>query len=157
MPTYRWRLRVEGGVLAGCGLLAADLLVAIEPSSTRNRWSTLAQEAVVLVVMAVAGRVATRRAMAEAVDLEPGAGGTGQPTALWKLPPIVAVLTLGFGELVSWDTGMRAALGCAVVGLAQAILIERLVATDEARSGWRYYRVPGSRILRGTRLGRARH
>ena len=156
MPTYRQRLRLEGGALAACGLCAAVLLLALEPSSTDAPVSTVVQLAAVLVAMLVLGRASTRRAMAEAVELRPAAGGTGQPTALWKLPPIVAVLTLGFGELASWDAGLRASCGCAVVGLVQAIFLERLVAADEARGGWRYHRIPGSRILKGTRLGRAR-
>lgn len=154
MPTYRERLRAEGLTLAGCGLVAAGLLLILEPSSTDHMASTVTQLAAVFGVMVGLGYRSTRRAMKDAVELQPGAGGTGQPTALWKLPPIVAVLTLGFGAL-SWDAGLRAALGCAVVGLVQGLFLERLVAVDEERGGRRYYRVPGSRILRGTRLGRA--
>jgi hypothetical protein len=40
-----------------------------------------------------------------------------------------------------------------LVGLAQAILLERLVAGRERELTRRYYRIPGSRILRGTLLG----
>jgi hypothetical protein len=78
--------------------------------------------------------------------------GDGQPTALWKLPPIVAALTLGFGLLAGWDAALRVGGGCVIVGLAQAVLFERIVAAEEARRGRRYFRVPGSRIL-ATRLG----
>jgi len=65
---------------------------------------------------------------------------------------IVAVLTLGFGLLAGWDAGLRIGGGCVIVGLAQAVLFERLVATEEANRGRRYFRVPGSRIF-STRLG----
>jgi hypothetical protein len=34
------------------------------------------------------------------------------------------------------------------------VVIERVVAGRERRNGARYVRLPGSRILRGTRLGR---
>ncbi|HEX8074457.1 MAG TPA: hypothetical protein VF545_05700 [Thermoleophilaceae bacterium] len=156
MAAYRDRLRLEGLALAAFGLAAAALVVALEPSATRGPGSTAAQLVLVLLAMVFLGAAATRRAMASAVELGPAPDGSGQPTALWKLPPIVAGLTVGFGELAGWDAGLRAAGGCAVVGLVQGTVLERLVAADERRGGWRYHRVPGSRILRGTRLGRSR-
>lgn len=106
--------------------------------------------------MATLGRQSVQRAMVDAVELSGAAEGTGQPTAVWKLPLIVAVLTLGFGLTAGWDAGLRIGGGCVIVGLAQAIPFERLVAADEARRGLRYYRLPGSRILKGTKLGTLR-
>jgi hypothetical protein len=93
-----------------------------------------------------------RRSIAAAVEIPEKGGGDGQPTALWKLPLIVAALTLGFGLLAGWDAGLRIGGGCVVVGLAQAILFERVVAAEEARRRRCYFRVPGSRIL-ATQLG----
>ena len=40
-----------------------------------------------------------------------------------------------------------------VVGLGQAVLMGRLVERTEREQGRRYYRIAGSRILRGTKLG----
>ena len=51
-----------------------------------------------------------------------------------------------------WDAGLRVTGGCMLVGLAQAVLLERLVAADERRRGRRYVRMPGSSLL-GTKLG----
>jgi len=153
MPSYRQRLRIEGLVLAGCGIAWVVALLALAPGATDGSASTLIQLAMVFVLMSTLGVVATRRALAEAAALPPGFEGSGQPTALWKLPLIVTVLTLAFGLPVGWDAGLRVCGGCVIVGLAQAFLLERLVAADEARRALRYYRVPGSRIVRGTRLG----
>jgi hypothetical protein len=85
--------------------------------------------------------------------VEAARAGEGEPTPLWQLPLIVAVLTVPLGLLESWDTGLRASAGCLLVGLGQAVLLERLVAARERRAGGSYVRLPGSRILRGTRLG----
>jgi len=40
-----------------------------------------------------------------------------------------------------------------LVGLAQAVLLERQVRSEEEATGRTFYRMPGSRILRGTPLG----
>jgi len=48
---------------------------------------------------------------------------------------------------------VRVTGGCMLVGLMQAGVMARLVASDERRRGRRYVRLPGSRILRGTKLG----
>jgi hypothetical protein len=68
-------------------------------------------------------------------------------TALFVVPG-----ELGIGA-VGWDAGLRITLGCMLVGLAQALLVERLVASDEARHGRSYIRLPGSRATSGTNLG----
>lgn len=157
---YRARLRLEGAVLAGAGGLGSALLLALVDEASERATSTTLQILVVAAVLAVAAPVLVRRWLAEAQPVAPDAQLTGQPTALWKPPLVVVVLTALFvvpGELgvgaVGWDAGLRITLGCTVVGLAQALLVERLVAADEARSGRRYVRLPGSRATSGTKLG----
>jgi len=48
---------------------------------------------------------------------------------------------------------VRVTGGCVLVGITQALVLERMVAADERETGRRYFRTAGSRILRGTRLG----
>lgn len=151
--TYRERLRLEGGVLAGCGLAASVAIAVLTDGESRHVMSTVLQLVAVLVLLVVLGPLSVRRAASTAREVDPSAAGEGEPTPLWQLPVIVAVLTVPLGLLESWDTGLRASAGCFLVGFAQAVLLERLVATRERRVGGRYVRLPGSRILRGTRLG----
>ena len=159
-PSYRERLRLEGAVLAAAGGSASVLLLTFADEASARAASTVLQIAFVTAVLAVAGPIFVRRWLAEAQPVADGAGLTGQPTALWKPPLVVVALTalfvapgqLGLGA-VGWDAGLRITLGCMVVGLAQALLVERLVASDEARSGRRYVRLPGSRATSGTKLG----
>jgi hypothetical protein len=40
-----------------------------------------------------------------------------------------------------------------VVGLAQAVLFAQLVAREEGRRGRRFYRLAGSSLFKGTKLG----
>ena len=159
-PTYRQRLRLEGTVLAASGALASMLLLTLVAEATERAVSTALQIAFVAVLLAVAGPLYVRRWLAAAQPVADGAGLTGKPTALWKPPLVVVVLTALFvvpGELgigaVGWDAGLRITLGCTLVGLAQALLVERLVASDEARQGRSYVRLPGSRATSGTNLG----
>ena len=159
-PTYRQRLRLEGAVLAASGAIASVLLLVFADEASERAASTALQITFVTAVLAVAGPVFVRRWLAEAQPVTEGGELTGQPTALWKPPLVVAVLTALFvvpGELgvgaVGWDAGLRITLGCMVVGLAQALLVERLVAADEARNGRSYIRLPGSRATSGTNLG----
>ena len=159
-PTYRQRLRLEGTVLAAAGALASVLLLTVVAEATERAASTALQIAFVAVLLAIAGPLYVRRWLAAAQPVADGAGLTGQPTALWKPPLVVVVLTALFvvpGELgigaVGWDAGLRITLGCTLVGLAQALLVERLVASDEARQGRSYVRLPGSRATSGTNLG----
>jgi len=159
-PTYRERLRLEGAVLAAAGGLGSVLLLTFVDEASARAASTALQIAFVTAVLAVGGPILVRRWLAEAQPVADGSGLTGQPTALWKPPLVVVVLTalfiapgeLGFGA-VGWDAGLRITLGGMVVGLAQALLVERLVASDEARNGRRYVRLPGSRATSGTKLG----
>jgi hypothetical protein len=104
-----------------------------------------------------------RKYITTAHELEPGEEGTGEPTPLWMLPPIMGSLTAAFvllpktglpgSDAAGWDAGLRVTLGCAVVGLAQGVRWARLVAADEERTGRRYLRVKGSQLFSGTNLG----
>lgn len=154
-PTYRARLRLEGLVLAGCGLLGSAVLLIAVDGARRHPLSTLVQLVVVLGLLAVFGPLSVRRSLARSEPVDPARPPTGEPTPLWQLPLIVIVLA-GIFPLAGagTDNCLRVTGGCALVGLAQAVLLERLVARAEAREGQRYVRMPGSRIGRGTRLGR---
>ena len=152
-PTYRERLRVEGALLAACGLAAAVATLAFADEATERPTSTIIQLATVAVLMATLGVWSVRRAIRQAAPLAPDAIGDGQPTVLWKLPLIVAGLTLIFGFGFGWDAGLRIGGGCVIVGLAQAVLFERLVAAEESRRGARFFRVQGSSVFTGTKLG----
>ena len=155
-PAYRERLRLEGGVLAGAGALAAVAVLAAADEAGDGPGSTVIQLVIVAVLMATLGTRSVRRSMRRAIPLDPRATGRGEPTALWKLPLIVAVLALGFGLTAGWDAALRIGGGCVIVGGAQALLFERLVAAEESRSARRFYRVPGSSIVTGTKLGAVR-
>ena len=154
-PTYRERLRIEGLTLAACGLAGIALLLATaREEATSGPLSTAVQLVLVAALMVTVAPAFTRRWMAEAVDLGPdGAQSAGEPTPLWQLPLIVAGLTLAFGLTVGWDAGLRVTGGCLLVGLAQGVLLERIVAREERRRGSRFLRVPGSSLFTGTKLG----
>ena len=159
-PTYRERLRLEGAVLAAAGALASVLLLALAPQASDRPSSTISQLAVVAVLLVVLAPLGARRSIAGARPVAPGEQLTGEPTALWKPPLVLLALAALFvvpGELAggggSWDAGLRITAGCLLVGLAQALLVERVVAADEARTGRTYLRLPGSTLIRGTKLG----
>ena len=159
-PTYRERLRLEGLVLAASAAIACALLLALVPQASERAGSTLWQLAAVALVLAVLAPRSARRSLASARPVAPGEHVTGEPTPLWKPPLVLLVLAAAFvvpGELgvgsVGWDAGLRVAGGCLLVGLAQALLIERVIAADEARAGRRYVRVPGWSLTGGTKLG----
>lgn len=159
-PTYRRRLRIEGAVLAGSGALGSLLLLAFVDEASERAGSTAGQIAFVTVVLAALGPLALKRWLAAAEQIRPGSEPTGEPTALWMPPLVVAALVAVFvvpGELgvgaVGWDAGLRITLGCLLVGLTQAILLAQLVAADEKRNDRRYLRLPGSRAIGGTKLG----
>jgi hypothetical protein len=159
-PTYRERLRVEGLVLAACGVVGSAGLIALRTEQA-TRWplSTVAQLAVVAALLGWLAPRSARKSMDASEDVAPGAEGSGEPTPLWQLPIIVTGLAATFvalGEVndrAGWDAALRITGGCTLVGLAQAVVLERIVARDEERRGRVYFRRPGSRILRGTRLG----
>jgi hypothetical protein len=150
--TYRERLRVEGLTLAGCGLMACAVLLVAVDGSADQPGSSAAQFLAVLVVMTVLGLRSVRRAVRDAGPVG-GAPGSGEPTPLWQLPVIVTGLTVALWAVAGGSGGLHVAGGCAIVGLVQALVLERAVAAAERRDGRRYVRVAGSRILRGSRLG----
>ena len=115
---------------------------------------------VLAIALVVLGPRLVRRWLAGAEPIATERRLTGEPTALWMPPLVTVALTALFvvpGELgvdaAGWDAGLRITLGCALVGLAQALLLERIVAADEAARGRRYVRLPGSRAIGGTKLG----
>lgn len=163
-PTYRERLRLEGLVLAAAGAVASVLLLALVPASSDRASSTIGQLAGVVLLLALLSPLAARRPVSRARETEPGEHLSGEPTALWKPPLVMVVLATPFvvaGELgvagAGWDAGLRVTGGCLLVGLAQALVVERIVAADEARTGRTYVRLPGSSASRGTTLGFFRH
>jgi hypothetical protein len=161
-PTYRERLRIEGLALAACGAVASVALIALVPESRRRPPSTILQ------LVAVAGllELGTRRIkgwLDEAEEIPAGDEGSGEPTPLWMLPPIVAVLAASFvllpetglpaSRFAGWDAGLRVTAGCTLVGLAQALRYARIVEKDEAKRTRRYIRIKGSHLWSGTKLG----
>lgn len=116
--------------------------------------STGLQLAVVaLLLLTIAPRTVRAWAgIAEPVD-DPSAI-SGDPTPLWHLPLVCAgpALLLG-GVLGGWDTALRFTGGCLLVGLAQAYVLEAAAARAELRRKGTLVRLPGSSLLRGTRLG----
>lgn len=153
-------MRIEGAVLAASGALGSVLLLTFVAEAGERATSTAIQIALVALLLAVLGPLSLRRWLAAAQPIGPGTEPTGEPTALWMPPLVVAVLVALFvvpGELgvgaVGWDAGLRITLGCLLVGLAQALLLAPLVAADEARLGRRYVRLPGSRAIGATKLG----
>ncbi len=152
-PGYRDRLRLEGAVLAASGAVSAAAVLVFADDATRELLSTGIQLLTVAALMATLGVVSVRRSLHAAADLRPRDRGTGEPTPVWQLPLICAGLTLAFGFGAGWDAGLRVGGGCVVVGLAQALLFCRLVAREERRRGRRFYRVAGSSLFTGTKLG----
>jgi hypothetical protein len=135
--------------------------VAFVPESRRRPPSTIGQLIALALLLEWLGTRSVRRSIDEARELdEPG---SGEPTPLWVLPPIVAGLAaafvalpktgLPFSDLAGADAGLRVTAGCVVVGLAQAVRWERVVAAAERTSGRRYFRVAGSHLWSGTKLG----
>ena len=150
--TYRKRLRVEGLALAASGLFGCAVLLAVTGDAADRPGSTAVQLVVVLVFMTALGLRSVAHAIGAAGPTRAQEAGDGEATPLWQIPVVVAVLTVPVGLAVGWDGGVHIAGGCAVIGLVQAFVLERAVARDEGRSGRRYVRVAGSRIVRGSRL-----
>jgi hypothetical protein len=162
-PSYRERLRIEGLTLAACGALASAALIAFVPQSRRWPLNTVAQLAVVTVLLETLGTRRVRKWVDGAQELEPGEEGTGEPTPLWMLPPIVVSLAAVFvllpesglpaSDRAGWDAALRITGGCMLVGLAQALRFAGVVEEDESKRGRRYLRVKGSHLWSGTKLG----
>lgn len=163
VPSYRERLRIEGLALAACGAVASVGLVAFVPESRRWPLNTVGQLAVVAVLLERFGTRKVHRWIDDADELTPGQEGSGEPTPLWMLPPIMISLAAGFvllpetglpgSDRAGWDAGLRITGGCVVVGLMQGLRFHAIVAGDEARTRRRYLRVKGSKLLGGTKLG----
>jgi len=168
--TYRHRLRVDGLTLAAAGLAGSALLLAAKPQARRRPESTAVQLAILAAGLATLGPRSTGKALDGASRVRLGRIGTGEPTPLWHVPvPMVAGalllskaarplgLKLGIPKRVvnmaGWDAGLRVTAGSALVGLYQAFAIERQVARAERRGLRTYYRMPGSELGTGTRLG----
>lgn len=149
--SYRARLRVEGLGLALCGLAGTLALLAFADGATDGPASTLIQLAVVVGLLAFFGPRTVQGWLnaAETIEHDPA----GEPTPLWHLPLVVAALCVPFALLDAPDAMLRVTGGCLLVGLAQAVLFARVVARFEAGSGVVAYRLPGSRLGRGTKLG----
>ena len=163
MPAaYATRLRLEGGVLAATGIAASAALIARVPQARRWPASTIGQVTLVAGVLGVRGPpcVAAWMGAAEPVD---AVQLTGEPTPLHHVPVPMLFGALTFKVLESiggpvargagWDAALRVTAGSALVGAAQALVLARVVAAAEAREGRTYFRLPGSRLGTGTRLG----
>lgn len=152
--TYRGRLRTEGLTLAALGGVGSVALLVLADGATDGPASTIGQLVVVAVLLGIFGPRGVGSAITEAVAVDDlGAAGTGEPTPLWHLPLVVAVLAAPFLAAGLPDAALRVTGGCALVGLSQAVLLAGLVGRDEQATDRVYVRLPGSRILRGTRLG----
>ncbi|HET9073560.1 MAG TPA: hypothetical protein VFN48_03195 [Solirubrobacteraceae bacterium] len=152
-PPYVTRLRLEGAVLGAWGLLGTIVLLVAVPGATHGPVSTILQEIIVAALLATLGPRSVRRSLLDSHALSADTAGSGEPTPLWHIAAIVVLLTLLAGVAAGWDAGLRVTVGCVLVGLAQSVLLAGLVAREQGSSGRVYYRVKGSRILRGTRLG----
>jgi len=153
--TYRERLIREGGALVLSGAVGSAVLLGFVHGATDGPWSTVVQLTAVAALCVWLGPRSVRKWTARAEPIRNGAGLTGEPTPLWQMPLITAGLALAVAlpTQAMWDAGLRVTGGCLLVGLMQAALMAPLVGSDERRRGRSYVRLPGSRILRGTRLG----
>ncbi|MGH2892717.1 MAG: hypothetical protein ACRDPM_05535 [Solirubrobacteraceae bacterium] len=152
-PTYLQRLRLEGAVLASCGTIGTVVLLVVTPQARRAPASTAWQLLVAAGLLAWLGPRGVRRSIARSDQLPAEHIGSGEPTPIWHIVAIAMILTVVAGELGGWDAGLRVTGGCLLVGTLQALILGRMVATQQHASGRTYYRIVGSRILKGTRLG----
>ena len=152
-PLYRERLTLEGAVLAASGAAGCAVLLTLVPEARENLGSTIGQLAFVTLLCATLGPFLARRWTGRAERVTER-GVSGDPTPVWQLPAITAGLALAVAlPTGSWDAGLRVTGGCLLVGLTQAAVMAPTVRAEERRRGRRYVRLPGSRLLRGTRLG----
>jgi hypothetical protein len=151
-PTYRQRLRLEGAWLAAIGVAGSAALLATTDEARRWPLNTAAQLGATAVIAGALARRGTRRSLEAAHELSSDQVGGGEPTPLWMHPLIVGGLAAVFPLLreagvdkAGWDASLRITAGSAIVGLTQAVLIERLVARAERERGQTFYRGKGSR------------
>ncbi len=150
-----------GSRAGGCSHAAPSgpaLLLATTEESRRWPLNTAAQCAVAGGIAVGLGRRGTRKAIADASEHDADDLGSGEPTPLWMHPLIVAGLALGFrglseldapgADLAGWDASLRITVGSALVGLTQAVVLERQVAAAERANGRTYYRYKGSQGMR---------
>src|SRR3954471_12878321 len=162
-PSYRERLRTEGFALAALGAGSSAALIAFVPASRRWPLNTIGQLVVVVGLLEGLGTRKVRKWLRDAGEIPPGEEGSGEPTPLWMLPPIVASLAALFvllpepglpgSDKAGWDAVLRITGGCMLVGLAQGIRWAGIVERDEQKRGRRYLRVKGSHLWSGTKLG----
>lgn len=152
-PTYLQRLRVEGAVLASCGIFGTVALLAVTAQARRGPASTAAQLSVVAALLVWLGPRGLRHSIATSDRLSADAVGSGEPTPLWHIVAIAVILTVLAGELAGWDAGLRVTAGCLLVGTFQSVVLGRVLANRQRATGRTYYRIAGSRILKGTKLG----
>lgn len=150
-PTYRERLRLEGAWLTTCGAAGSAILLATTDEARRWPLNTVGQLVVAGGLTLVLGRRGVKKALAKAESRDGSALGTGEPTPLWMHPLIVAGLAAVFPLLreagapgAGWDASLRITGGAALVGLVQALVLERTVADAERENGRTYYRAKGS-------------
>ncbi len=153
VPTYLQRLRLEGAVLAACGAIGTAVLLTVSAQARRAPASTAVQLLVLAGLLAWLEPRGVRRSIASSEQLSADDLGSGEPTPPWHIVAIAAILTVLAGELGGWDAGLRVTAGCLLVGTFQSVVLGRAVASCQRANGRTYYRVAGSRILRGTRLG----
>lgn len=140
-------------MLAGCGAIGTVGLLAATSQSRDGPLSTAWQLVVVALLLVWLGPRGVRRSIADST-LEPQDQiGSGEPTPLWHIVLIVVVLAAIAGTIAGWDAGIRVTGGCLLVGAAQALLLAHMVDAEQRRTGRTFYRIAGSRILKGTRLG----
>ncbi len=168
--TYARRLQAEGLTLAVVGAAGSAVLLAAQPEAKRQPLNTIGQLALVAGGLAYFGPRATTKALNDASRAYFGRVGTGEHTPLWHIPvPVVAEVAFfsvlskralartslppRLKEAPGWDAGLRVTAGSAIVGAYQALVIARQVRAAEARTLRSYYRMPGSRLGRGTVLG----
>jgi hypothetical protein len=146
-------LRREGGALAVSGAVGTIALLVASTQARHGPVSTAVQLIVVTLLLAWLVPRSVRHSIATSEAHSVRQLGSGEPTPLWQLPAIVVALASVAGLVVGWDAALRVTGGCALVGLAQSVVGARIVAMDQLATERRYVRIPGSRILRGTRLG----
>ena len=152
-PTYRQRLRLEGLALALSGAVGTIGLLALCAESRRDPLNTAGQLAILALLLAWLGPRSVRHAIGASEPRSQSELGSGEATPAWSLPLIVVALAAAAELLFGWDAAVRVTAGCVLVGITQALMLERMVAADERETARTYFRIAGSRILRGTRLG----
>ena len=168
--SYVKRLRLEGLTLAAVGAAGSAGLLATQPEAKRLPLRTIGQLVLVAGGLGALGPRSTDKALSDASRIWFGRVGTGEPTPLWHLPLPVAAqvafvsvvakkalagtsLSPRLKESPGWDAALRVTAGSALVGVYQALVVAPQVKRAEASKLRRYYRMPGSRLGRGTKLG----